>query len=67
METRRAVLYITDVMGVVSTSISVYRSELDGGHPDTHVFSCAATTHGDPEASERDWARDALVSLIEHL
>lgn len=67
MGTRRAIVHITDVMGVTSSSISLYVSPDMGDGADDHRFSCAATTHTDDGVSDQEWIRDALVNLIEHL
>lgn len=67
MRLLKAIVHITDVMEVVSVSVSVYQSEMGTGDPDVHVLSCAATTHIDQDTTPQEWVRDALVSLIEHL
>lgn len=60
-------VHITDVMNTVSASISVYEASDDWTAPEEHVFSCATTAHASDMDDPRDWARDALVMLIERI
>ena len=63
---RRAQVRLTEMLGVVSVSVSVYETAADMTGPESHVFSYTTTLDALDGLSHSEWLRDALVVAIEN-
>lgn len=67
MSLRRAKVTVTEMLGVVSVSVSAFETADWHVGEEAHVFSYTTTLDAVPDAAYPDFLRDALVVAIENL
>lgn len=63
---RRAKVTITEMLGIVSVSVSMYETARNQDYTETHLFSYTTTLDALDGLSASDLLRDGLVVAIEN-